>query len=73
MITISECNSFIFKNFQNIYASNQLKLPKFNFSFSNINNVEVLDLLNDIDIRSSPGISAIHCILLKKNKWDLVD
>ena len=24
----SDCNGFIFKNFQNIYASNQLKLPK---------------------------------------------
>ena len=65
-VSDSDCNSFIFKNFQNIYASNQLKLQNFNFSFSNVNADEVLDLLNDIDIRSSPGISGIPCIILKK-------
>ena len=46
-VSDSDCNSFIFKNFQNIYASNQLKLQNFNFSFSNVNADEVLDLLND--------------------------
>ncbi len=64
-VSDTECKKYILKTFTNVMKRRKQSITS-EFNFNPVVQKEVVDLLEDLDIKSSSGISGIPVVILKK-------